>query len=84
MTGHRIQVNAIESGVIAADALTGAITPEMKEAMGSAVPLRRLGDHESIAATIVQLASTARAYVTGEIIEVDGDSQVPPMDAGVI
>lgn len=74
----RIRVNAIEPGSIATSVLDGVGTPEIIEKLESEIPLRRLGDPEHIAATVLYLVSPAGAYVTGKILEVDGGSQLPP------
>ncbi|WP_461097358.1 SDR family oxidoreductase [Streptomyces bullii] len=74
----RIRVTAIEPGSIATSVLDGVSTPEIIEKLESAIPLRRMGDPEHIAATVLYLVSPAGAYVTGKILEVDGGSQLPP------
>jgi len=53
---------------------------ELRTAMEEATPLRRLGQVEDIAATIVYLTSPAGSYVTGKIIEVDGGLQSPNLE----
>jgi 2-hydroxycyclohexanecarboxyl-CoA dehydrogenase len=48
------------------------MTPEVKEKMAKAYPLRRLGKAEDIANAIVFLASDAASWITGQAISVDG------------
>jgi 2-hydroxycyclohexanecarboxyl-CoA dehydrogenase len=48
------------------------MTPEVKEKMAKAYPLRRLGKAEDIANAVVFLASDATGWITGQAISVDG------------
>jgi 7-alpha-hydroxysteroid dehydrogenase len=80
----RIRVNAIAVGSVATSALDIVVgNPEIKEKMESATPLRRIGDPEDVAATILLLASPAGAYVTGKVLEVDGGLQAPNLELGL-
>jgi len=77
----RIRVNAIGVGSTATSALDIVMSSdELRTAMEEATPLRRLGQVEDIAATIVYLTSPAGSYVTGKIIEVDGGLQSPNLE----
>jgi 7-alpha-hydroxysteroid dehydrogenase len=79
----RVRVNAIAVGSIATSALQIVTdTDELREAMEAATPLRRIGDPDEIAATVLFLASPAGAYVTGKIFEVDGGLEQPSLDLG--
>jgi 7-alpha-hydroxysteroid dehydrogenase len=51
--------------------------------MEAVTPLRRIGDVEDIAATVVYLASAAGGYVTGKVLEVDGGLDRPNLDLGL-
>ena len=55
----------------------------LKSAMEQGTPLRRLGDPEDIAATVLFLASRAGSYLTGKILEVDGGLEAPSLDMGL-
>jgi 7-alpha-hydroxysteroid dehydrogenase len=80
----RIRVNAIAVGSVATSALEIVVNnPEIREKMESATPLRRIGDPEDVAATVLFLASQAGAYVTGKVLEVDGGLQEPNLDLGL-
>jgi 7-alpha-hydroxysteroid dehydrogenase len=80
----RIRVNAIAVGSVATSALEIVVNnPEIREKMESATPLRRIGDTEDVAATVLFLASQAGAYVTGKVLEVDGGLQEPNLDLGL-
>jgi 3-oxoacyl-[acyl-carrier protein] reductase len=46
--------------------------PERRKAIIDAIPLKRLGRPEDVAETVLFLASDAAAFITGEIIDVNG------------
>jgi 2-hydroxycyclohexanecarboxyl-CoA dehydrogenase len=48
------------------------MTPEVKEKMAKAYPLRRLGRAEDVASAVLFLASEAAGWITGQAISVDG------------
>jgi 3-oxoacyl-[acyl-carrier protein] reductase len=66
-----ITANAVAPGFIETD-MTGAMTDKAREAITSAIPLGRVGRPEDVAAAVVFLASDAAAYVTGQVLGVDG------------
>ena len=79
-----IRVNAIAVGSVATSALDIVMqTDELREALESGTPLKRIGDPEDIAATVIYLASEAGSYVTGKVIEVDGGIESPNLDMGL-
>jgi 7-alpha-hydroxysteroid dehydrogenase len=80
----RIRVNAIAVGSVATSALAIVLEDDgMRTAMEQATPLRRIGDPEEIAATVLFLASAAGGYITGKVIEVDGGIEQPNLDLGL-
>jgi 7-alpha-hydroxysteroid dehydrogenase len=80
----RIRVNAIAVGSIATSALEIVLDDDaMRTAMEQATPLKRIGDPEEIAATVLFLASSAGGYVTGKVVEVDGGIEQPNLDLGL-
>ena len=80
----RIRVNAIAVGSIATSALEVVLDDDaMRTAMEQATPLKRIGDPEEIAATVLFLASRAGGYVTGKVVEVDGGIEQPNLDLGL-
>ena len=80
----RIRVNAISVGSVATSALDIVLTnDELRTKMEQATPLRRIGDAEEIAATVLFLASPAGGYLTGKVLEVDGGLQAPNLDLGL-
>lgn len=80
----KVRVNAIAVGSVATSALEiVAGNPELREKLESATPLRRIGDPEDIAATVVFLASEGGAYFTGKVLEADGGLQAPNLELGL-
>jgi 7-alpha-hydroxysteroid dehydrogenase len=80
----RIRVNAIAVGSVATSALEIVMADDaMRTSMEDATPLRRVGEPEDIAATVLFLASDAGSYLTGKVVEVDGGLQAPNVDLGL-
>lgn len=66
-----IRANAIAPGFIET-AMTAALPENVREEWCKKIPLRRGGKPEDIAEVAVFLASDMSAYVTGQVIQVDG------------
>ena len=66
-----ITVNAIAPGFIDTE-MTEVLSEDVKKAMGEQIPLKRFGRTEDVAETAVFLASDRAAYITGQVINVDG------------
>lgn len=80
----KVRVNAIAVGSVATSALEIVVgNDEIRGRMEGATPLRKIGEAEDIAATVVFLASRAGQYVTGKILEVDGGLQAPNLELGL-
>jgi 7-alpha-hydroxysteroid dehydrogenase len=80
----RVRVNAIAVGSVATSALQIVVEDDgLREQMEQATPLRRIGDPDEIAATVLFLASPAGGYVTGKVFEVDGGLEQPSLDLGL-
>ena len=80
----RIRVNAIAVGSIATSALEIVLEDDaLRTAMEQSTPLKRIGDPEEIAATVLFLASPAGGYMTGKVVEVDGGIEQPNLDLGL-
>ncbi len=80
----KVRVNAIAVGSIATSALEIVLDDDgLRTAMEEGTPLRRIGDPDEIAATVLFLASPAGGYVTGKVIEVDGGLEGPNLDMGL-
>ena len=66
-----ITVNSILPGYIETDALADMDEDARKQAK-LAVPMRRFGKPEEVAAAVYFLASTDAAYITGAALKIDG------------
>jgi 3-oxoacyl-[acyl-carrier protein] reductase len=62
-----ITVNAVAPGPVAS-----AMTTGLPDALKALIPLGRMGRAEDVAAAVVFLASDAAAFITGEILDVNG------------
>jgi NAD(P)-dependent dehydrogenase (short-subunit alcohol dehydrogenase family) len=70
---YGVRVNAVAPGPVDTDLLERfAGTADRKNAMAKGLPLGRLGRPEDIAQAIVFLASSNAAFMTGEIVHVNG------------
>ncbi|VXC28836.1 SDR family oxidoreductase [Aeromicrobium sp. 9AM] len=77
----RVRVNAIAVGSVATSALEIVTGDEgLTAQMEANTPLRRIGDPDDIAATVLFLASPAGGYLTGKVLEVDGGIDQPNLD----
>ena len=69
----RIRVNAVGPGPVVTPSFLAVFdTPEKVERMRSAVPLERLGEPADIAGAALYFASDDAAWVTGQVLYVDG------------
>ena len=71
LASRNIRVNAVSPGFIGTD-MTSHLSGEMREKMEAAIPLGRLGSPEDVANAVLFLASDAAAYITGEVLKVNG------------
>jgi 3-oxoacyl-[acyl-carrier protein] reductase len=70
-----IRVNAIAPGFIDTD-LTRALTPEIFEERRASIGMGRVGQPQDVANVVLFLASPLSAYVTGQVIGIDGSMVV--------
>jgi 3-oxoacyl-[acyl-carrier protein] reductase len=71
VASRSITVNAIAPGFIETP-MTDPLSPELKEKMRTMIPLGRFGADHEIAAAVVFLASDEAAYITGQVLDVNG------------
>ena len=71
LAGRGITVNAVAPGFIATD-MTAAMTDAAKAAVADVIPMKRVGQTKDIAETVAFLASDKAAYITGQVLAVDG------------
>ena len=71
LASRGITVNVIAPGFIDTD-MTSVLSDEQKEAILTQIPLGRLGQGEDIANTALFLAGDTGAYITGQVVAIDG------------
>jgi 3-oxoacyl-[acyl-carrier protein] reductase len=71
LSSRNILCNVVAPGFIKTD-MTDAMTPEAVKALSAQIPLDRFGTPEDIAGVVAFLASDHAAYITGQVLTVDG------------
>ena len=71
VASRSITVNAIAPGFIETP-MTDPLSQELKEKMKSMIPLGRFGSDREVAAAVIFLASDEAAYITGQVLDVNG------------
>jgi 3-oxoacyl-[acyl-carrier protein] reductase len=71
LASRNILCNVVAPGFIKTD-MTDAMTPEAVKALASQIPLDRLGSPADVASLVAFLASDHAAYITGQVLTVDG------------
>jgi 3-oxoacyl-[acyl-carrier protein] reductase len=71
MASRNITVNAVAPGFVETD-MTAVLSDEQKTKMLAQIPLKRFGKPEDIAAAVRFLASDEAAYITGQVLNVNG------------
>ena len=71
LAGRKITVNAVAPGFIETE-MTAALGPVVLDEVKKRIPAKRVGQAEEIAYAVLFLASDAAAYITGQVLTVDG------------
>ena len=71
VASRNITVNVVAPGLIETD-MTRALTGDAHADWSSRIPLKRLGTPDDIAAAVCFLASDEAAYITGQVLAVNG------------
>lgn len=71
VASRQVTVNVVAPGLVETD-MTRAITADAKNDWSSQIPLGRLGSPDDIAAAVGFLASDEAAYITGQVLAVNG------------
>lgn len=71
LASRNITVNAVAPGMIETD-MTDVLNDKVKEAMLNGIPAKRAGKPEEVANAVAFFAAKESAYVTGQVICVDG------------
>ena len=75
LAGRNVTVNAVAPGFIDTD-MTAALPEKAREAMLTTIPMGRLGQAEDVAKAVAFFAGDESAYVTGQVLCVDGGMAV--------
>ena len=68
---YNVLVNVVAPGLIETD-MTRALPDEVRQQWVTSVPLGRLGTATEVAAAVCFLASDEAAYITGQVLAVNG------------
>lgn len=71
LAGRNVTVNAVAPGYITTD-MTAVMPEEARKQILSQIPLKREGKPEDVAEVVAFLADEGAAYITGQVISVDG------------
>ena len=71
LASRNVTVNAVAPGFIETD-MTAAMPEAAKTATLAAIPMQRLGAAEDVARAVAFLASDEAAYITGQVLAIDG------------
>jgi 3-oxoacyl-[acyl-carrier protein] reductase len=69
---HGIRVNGVAPGMVATPMLDGRVDDAAKQRFSETIPIGRFASAEDIAPIVCMLLSDGAAYITGEIVDVNG------------
>ncbi|HIL11614.1 MAG TPA: 3-oxoacyl-[acyl-carrier-protein] reductase [Candidatus Latescibacteria bacterium] len=72
LASRGITANAVAPGLVPDTGMTGELAEDIQEQMLAGVPLGRAGTPEDVAHAVAFLASEQAAYITGQVLAVDG------------
>ncbi len=75
LASRGVTVNAVAPGFIETD-MTAALSESARAAIQGSIPMNRLGAPEDVARAVAFLASGEAAYITGQVLAVDGGMAV--------
>jgi 3-oxoacyl-[acyl-carrier protein] reductase len=71
LAARGVTVNAVAPGFIETD-MTAVLTDAARSAAQGSIPMGRLGAPEDVAKAVAFLAGDEAAYITGQVLAVDG------------
>lgn len=77
MAPSGVRVNAVAPGLIATDITNEAIAKDTDGRLTKAIPARRAGLADEVAAAVDFLASDQASYMVGQVLSVNGGSYLP-------
>lgn len=73
---YGVRVNAIAPGFIRTDMIAGLLERDEEQILSN-IPLQRIGEPEDVASAAVYLASSESAFLTGQVMNVNGGQLMP-------
>ena len=67
-----VTVNAVTPGFFETDMTAASVQGEAREALLKQIPLGRIGRPEEVAEAVAYLAAPAAAYITGQVLAING------------
>jgi 3-oxoacyl-[acyl-carrier protein] reductase len=71
LAGKKVRCNAVAPGFIRTE-MTDVLPQQAKDVALSLIPMKQMGEPGDVAAAVAFLASDRSAYVTGQVLSVDG------------
>jgi 3-oxoacyl-[acyl-carrier protein] reductase len=71
LAGKKVRCNAVAPGFIRTE-MTEALPQQAKDIALSLIPMKQMGEASDVARAVAFLASDASAYITGQVLSVDG------------